>query len=94
MLTFLPVQQTKTTYSIKAQHRYSQNLPALIIFLITSTCLMPLSAATDLHKFPVNQRYGYFPAFSAGWRISQESFLKDVNMAYRSEIAGRLGHYG
>lgn len=25
-------------------------------------------------KFPVNQRFGFFPSFSAGWRISEEPF--------------------
>ena len=27
-------------------------------------------------KFPSNQRFGFFPSFSAGWRINQESFWK------------------
>lgn len=26
-------------------------------------------------KFPANQRYGFFPSVSAGWNISQESFM-------------------
>lgn len=33
-------------------------------------------------KFPVGKRWGYFPAFSAGWRISDEKFfhggIKDI----------------
>lgn len=32
-------------------------------------------------KFPKSQRFGFFPSFSAGWRINEESFmdfLKDV----------------
>ena len=28
-------------------------------------------------KFPTNDRWGFFPAASAGWRISEESFWKD-----------------
>ena len=27
-------------------------------------------------KFPGNERFGFFPSVSAGWRISEESFLK------------------
>jgi len=27
-------------------------------------------------KFPSNQRFGFFPSFSAGWRVSKESFWK------------------
>ncbi|WP_221284747.1 TonB-dependent receptor [Mucilaginibacter sp. SP1R1] len=45
-------------------------------------------------KFPVNQRYGYFPAFSAGWRISQESFLKDVKWITDLKLRGGYGIMG
>ncbi|NVO21256.1 MAG: TonB-dependent receptor [Bacteroidetes bacterium] len=30
-------------------------------------------------QFSPQHRWGYFPSFSAGWRISQEDFLKDVS---------------
>ncbi|MBB5634495.1 TonB-linked SusC/RagA family outer membrane protein [Pedobacter cryoconitis] len=30
-------------------------------------------------KFAPNNRWGFFPAFSAGWRISQEPFMKSIN---------------
>lgn len=29
------------------------------------------------YKFPPDSRWGYFPSVSAGWRISEESFIKD-----------------
>ncbi len=29
-------------------------------------------------KFPPNKRWGFFPAASIGWRISEESFFKDI----------------
>jgi TonB-linked SusC/RagA family outer membrane protein len=29
------------------------------------------------HKFPEETRWGFFPSVSAGWRISEESFVKD-----------------
>jgi TonB-linked SusC/RagA family outer membrane protein len=28
-------------------------------------------------RFPKGSRWGFFPSFSAGWRISEESFMKD-----------------
>lgn len=28
-------------------------------------------------KFPENNRFGFFPSFSAGWRISEEPFMKE-----------------
>jgi len=30
-------------------------------------------------KFPKDNRFGFFPSFSAGWRISEESFMKGMN---------------
>ena len=29
------------------------------------------------HKFPKNSRWGFFPSISAGWRLSEEPFIKD-----------------
>lgn len=34
-----------------------------------------LDASTN---FPKNNRYGFFPSFSAGWRVSEEDFFKDL----------------
>jgi TonB-linked SusC/RagA family outer membrane protein len=39
-------------------------------------------------KFGVNNRWGYFPAIGASWRIKQESFLKDVEKV--SELKFRV----
>lgn len=30
-------------------------------------------------KFPTNQRYGFFPSVSAGWRVSKENFMKQTS---------------
>lgn len=30
-------------------------------------------------NFPQNRRYGFFPSFSAGWRLSEENFFKEWN---------------
>jgi TonB-linked SusC/RagA family outer membrane protein len=45
-------------------------------------------------KFPVDQRYGYFPAFSGGWRVSQESFLKNVKWLTDLKVRGGWGIMG
>lgn len=44
-------------------------------------------------KFPKNHRYGFFPSFSAGWRVSEEAFMspvKDVvnNLKIRASWGG------
>lgn len=41
-------------------------------------------------RFPKGNRWGVFPAFSAGWRLSEESFLKD-NVDWLSNLKIRLG---
>ena len=41
-------------------------------------------------RFPKDNRWGVFPAFSAGWRISEESFVKD-NIDWLSNLKLRLG---
>ncbi|RYD90050.1 MAG: SusC/RagA family TonB-linked outer membrane protein, partial [Sphingobacteriales bacterium] len=45
-------------------------------------------------KFSEEHRYGYFPAVSAGWRISQESFLKNVKWINDLKIRGGWGIMG
>lgn len=43
-------------------------------------------------RFPKDNRWGTFPAFSAGWRISEENFIKEnANMHWLSNLKLRLG---
>jgi TonB-linked SusC/RagA family outer membrane protein len=49
-------------------------------------------------RFPQGSRYGFFPAVSAGWRISEEGFIKD-KFDWLSELKlrssyGELGYDG
>lgn len=37
--------------------------------------------AADLSQLPLSNRWGYFPAVSAGWRISEESFFEPLRPA-------------
>ncbi len=46
-------------------------------------------------KFPIDKRWGYFPAFSAGWRISDESFFKNnVKFINSLKLTGGWGQLG
>ncbi len=36
--------------------------------------------AADLSILPLNSRWGYFPAVSAGWTVSNEDFFKNLDM--------------
>ncbi|MBD3749987.1 MAG: TonB-dependent receptor [Sphingobacteriales bacterium] len=45
-------------------------------------------------RFGPDKRYGVFPAFSAGWRISQESFMKSVKWVDNLLLKGSYGILG
>lgn len=52
--------------------------------------------ADGTSRFPSAGRWGYFPSFSAGWRISQETFIQD-NFSWIDELKlrgswGKLGN--
>lgn len=45
-------------------------------------------------KFGTNNKWGYFPAFSAGWRLKEESFLKDATWLTELKLRGSYGTTG
>ncbi len=45
-------------------------------------------------RFGEDQRYGTFPSFSAGWRISDESFLAGSSLFTELKIRGGYGEMG
>ena len=45
-------------------------------------------------KFGENHKWGDFPAVSAGWRISQESFMKDIEWISDLKIRADYGVTG
>lgn len=46
-------------------------------------------------KFPENNRFGFFPSFSAGWRISEEAFMKSVRSIIPNlKLRGSWGSIG
>lgn len=59
-------------------------------YLLTATLRVDGSS-----KFPTDNQWGYFPAFSAGWRISDETFFKD-NISFISDLklTGGWGELG
>ena len=44
--------------------------------------------------FAKGKRWGFFPALSFGWRLSQENFLKDINWLSNLKIRGSYGEVG
>lgn len=45
-------------------------------------------------KFAKGHRWGTFPSFSAGWRISEESFMKNLDWLDNLKIRGSWGKLG
>ncbi|GHT24371.1 SusC/RagA family TonB-linked outer membrane protein [Bacteroidia bacterium] len=45
-------------------------------------------------KFYTGNRWGFFPAFSAGWRVTEEAFMKDVDFLSNLKLTGGWGSLG
>lgn len=59
-------------------------------YLLTATF-----RADGSSKFPAGNRWGYFPAFSLGWRISDENFIKNnLNFISNLKLTGGWGQLG
>ncbi|WP_057937436.1 SusC/RagA family TonB-linked outer membrane protein [Algoriphagus resistens] len=57
--------------------------------------LMSASFRADASsRFGPNNRWGYFPSISAGWRINEENFMKDVDLFSDLKIRGSFGLTG
>lgn len=50
--------------------------------------------AADTSILPVNKRWGYFPAVSLGWQISNEDFMKQQNAISHLKIRASWGQNG
>lgn len=46
------------------------------------------------YYFAPGKRFGFFPAFSAGWRISQESFMKGISWISNLKLRASYGQSG
>lgn len=45
-------------------------------------------------RFATGQKWGWFPSFSAGWRISSENFMQDVKFINNLKLRGSWGELG
>lgn len=45
-------------------------------------------------NFAEGKRFGFFPAFSAGWRISQEEFMQNLSWLTNLKLRGSYGQVG
>ena len=57
--------------------------------------LLEVSGRYDGHYyFAPGKRWGFFPAFSAGWRISEESFMKNITWLTSLKLRASWGKSG
>nr|WP_255419807.1 SusC/RagA family TonB-linked outer membrane protein [Parabacteroides sp. AF48-14] len=45
-------------------------------------------------KFTKGNKYGYFPSGAVAWRLSDEPFIKDLNIFRNLKLRGSYGHVG
>ena len=71
-----------------------QSLIARLDYTFNDKYLLNATIRRDGSSRFLTYQYGWFPAVSAGWRISQESFLKGVNWISDLKIRGGYGIMG
>jgi TonB-linked SusC/RagA family outer membrane protein len=84
---------TPTNYS----NRYADALYSLIgrvDYSFAGKYLLSGTVRRDGSSRFLNTQYGVFPAFSAGWRISQENFMKNVSWITDLKLRGGYGIMG
>lgn len=74
---------TLMSYFARVNYSYSDR------YLLTATM-----RADGSSKFVGNNRWGYFPSFSAGWNISEESFMENVSFIDQLKLRAGWGQVG
>jgi TonB-linked SusC/RagA family outer membrane protein len=78
-----PYQRTLFSFFGRLDYNYDSK------YLLSATVRRDGSSA-----FAAGQRFGVFPSFTGGWRLSQESFMKNVNWLNELKIRGGWGELG
>lgn len=61
----------------------------------SSRYLFQVNARYDgSYNFPKDKRWGFFPAVSAGWVLSKESFMQNINVISNLKLRGSWGQFG
>lgn len=64
-------------------------------YIYSDKYLLELSGRYDgSSRFPKEDRYGFFPSGSLGWRISEESFMKRFNFIDNLKLRASYGELG
>jgi TonB-linked SusC/RagA family outer membrane protein len=78
-----------------APPRASQGVVSRITYNYNDRYFAEFNAAYNgSENFPVGLKYGFFPAVSAGWTVSNESFMDDVKWLSYLKLRGSYGLVG
>ncbi|PJJ08418.1 TonB-linked SusC/RagA family outer membrane protein [Flavobacterium sp. 1] len=80
---FLPAKSSRASFWFRTNYALKDR------YLFTATI-----RADGSSKFGTNNRWGYFPSAALGWRISEESFLKQLSWLDNLKIRGSWGMTG
>jgi TonB-linked SusC/RagA family outer membrane protein len=73
----------RQNYSGRLTYDYSGKYLAQVIFRYDGS-----------QNFPSDKRFGFFPGISLGWRLSEESFIKNLGFIDNLKIRGSYGELG
>jgi TonB-linked SusC/RagA family outer membrane protein len=86
---------TLHTSSTGAQRRTGRSVFGRINYNYDNKYLFEINGRYDgSSRFTPRERFVFFPSFSAGWRISEEAFMKDVHWLDNLKIRGSYGKLG
>jgi TonB-linked SusC/RagA family outer membrane protein len=95
---FLTGLSSAATYLKPTSSRYKSGLLSFYLranYSFKDKYLLTLTGRSDKSsKFPIANRTGYFPSFGIGWKLNEESFLKNVGWIDELKIRASAGYTG
>lgn len=87
-------QSTNTVGSFSTERRLLSYLGRINYGFSDKYLLTASIRADGSSNFGANNRYGYFPSFSGGWKINNEAFLKDSEVVSELKLRAGWGQLG
>ena len=90
-----PADQTKWGLGGYSSENARQNVFARVNYDYKGKYMAQVTMRIDGSAiFPEEDRFGYFPSFSAGWRISEETFMKSADFIDNLKLRASWGMMG
>jgi hypothetical protein len=84
------------TYSMESYTSESKMVSAFVNanYTFRDKYILSATVRSDASSKFINNKYGFFPGFSVGWRISEESFLVPMNLISDLKLRASYGTTG